>query len=210
MSVYLPPSFKAHDGAAIEQVIREHPFATLITGTSDEPLVSHVPLLFEADGTPQGTLIGHMARANPHWRHFGEGSTLAIFHGPHAYVSPSWYTKPAAMVPTWNYVVAHVRGSMALIDDQEQKHAMVRQLTGHFESGRAAPWQLQLDGERLAAMLGGIVGFCMTIERIDGKFKLSQNRSKEDREGVIAGLREDAYGDAIATAEWMTRIAREG
>jgi len=210
MSVYLPPSFKAHDGAAIEQVIREHPFATLITGTSDEPLVSHVPLLFEADGTPQGTLIGHMARANPHWRHFGEGSTLAIFHGPHAYVSPSWYTKPAAMVPTWNYVVAHVRGSMALIDDEEEKHEMVRQLTGHFESGRAAPWQLQLDGERLAAMLGAIVGFRMTIERVDGKFKLSQNRAKDDRDGVIVGLREDAYGDAIATAEWMTRIGREG
>ena len=210
MSVYLPPSFKAHNGAAIEQVIREHPFATLITGTSDEPLVSHVPLLFEADGTPQGTLIGHMARANPHWRHFGEGSTLAIFHGPHAYVSPSWYTKPAAMVPTWNYVVAHVRGSMALIDDEEEKHEMVRQLTGHFESGRAAPWQLQLDGERLAAMLGAIVGFRMTIERVDGKFKLSQNRAKDDRDGVIVGLREDAYGDAIATAEWMTRIGREG
>ena len=87
---------------------------------------------------------------------------------------------------------------------------MVRQLTGHFESGRPAPWQLQLHGERLEAMLGAIVGFRMTIERIDAKFKLSQNRAPEERERVIAGLREDAFGDAIATAEWMARHAREG
>ena len=194
----------------IAQLIREHPFATLVTGTRDEPQVSHLPLLFEADGSAQGTLIGHMAQANPHWRHFAEGSTLAIFHGPHAYVSPSWYTKPAAMVPTWNYVVAHVRGSMTLIEEQQGKHDMVRQLTGHFESGRLAPWELQLEGERLATMLGAIIGFRMTIERIDAKFKMSQNRALEDREGVIAGLREDATGDALATAQWMARLAREG
>lgn len=209
MSVYLPPSFAAHDGAAIAQLIRERPFATLVTGTRDEPQVSHLPLLFEADGTAQGALIGHMARANPHWQQFAEGSTLAIFHGPHAYVSPSWYTKPATMVPTWNYAVVHVRGTMTLIDDAQAKHDMVRQLTGHFESGRPAPWQLQLDGERLAAMLGAIVGFRMTIDRIDAKFKLSQNRVPEDREGVIAGLREEAFGDAIDTAEWMARHARK-
>lgn len=209
MSVYMPPSFAAHDGAAIAQLIRERPFATLITGTGGEPQVSHLPLLFEADSTTQGALIGHMARANPHWQQFAQGSTLAIFHGPHAYVSPSWYTKPATMVPTWNYAVVHVRGSMTLIDDAQHKHDMVRQLTGHFESGRPAPWQLQLDGDRLAAMLGAIIGFRMTIERIDAKFKLSQNRAPEDREGVIAGLREDAFSDATDTAEWMARNERK-
>jgi len=206
MSVYMPPSFAAHDSTAIAQVIREHPFATLVTGTGAEPQVSHLPLLLETDGTPQGALIGHMARANPHWQQFAEGSTLAIFHGPHAYVSPSWYTKPATMVPTWNYLVVHVRGSMTLIDDPQQKHDMVRQLTSRFESGRPEPWQLQLEGQRLAAMLGAIVGFRMTIERVDAKFKLSQNRAPEDREGVIAGLREDAFGDAIDTAKWMARL----
>jgi transcriptional regulator len=210
MSVYLPPWFAAHDATAIMRLLREHPFATLITGSRDEPQVSHLPLLFEADGTPQGSLIGHMARANPHWRHFADGTTLAVFHGHHAYVSPSWYTKPAEMVPTWNYVVAHLRGHMTLIDDHETKHRMVRQLTGHFESGRAAPWPLQLDGERLSAMLGAIIAFRMTVERVDAKFKLSQNRQAEDRERVIAGLRADGYGDAMATAEWMARHARDG
>lgn len=210
MSVYMPSSFAAHDGAAIAQLIRERPFATLITGTRDEPQVSHLPLLFEADGTAKGALIGHMARANPHWLQFAEGSTLAIFHGPHAYVSPSWYTKPATMVPTWNYVVVHVRGSITLIDDAPQKNDMVRLLTGHFESSRPEPWQLQLEGQRLDAMLGAIVGFRMTIERIDAKFKLSQNRAPEDREGVIAGLRKEAFGDALDTAEWMARHGREG
>jgi transcriptional regulator len=99
---------------------------------------------------------------------------------------------------------------MTLIDDPQQKHDMVRQLTSRFESGRPDPWQLQLEGQRLAAMLGAIVGFRMTIERIDAKFKLSQNRAPEDREGVIAGLREDAFGDAIDTAEWMARLEDEG
>lgn len=210
MSVYLPPSFAARDGAAVARLMREHPFATLITATGDEPQISHVPLLQLAEPSPNGSLIGHVARANPHWRRFADGPSLAVFHGPHAYVSPSWYGEPAAMVPTWNYVVAHVRGTLELVTDRAETLAILRQLTERFESARAAPWRLQLEGARLEAMVGAIVAFRMTIERIDAKFKLSQNRSAEDRERVIAALRGEDFSEAGATAEWMIRHARDG
>lgn len=203
MSVYLPRSFATRDGAAIDRLIREHPFATLITTTRDEPQITHLPLLRHAGPSPHGSLIGHVARANPHWQLFGDGTTLAIFHGPHAYVSPSWYAEPAVMVPTWNYAVVHVRGRVELVTARDQTLAILRQLTERFESSRPAPWRLQLTGAKLDAMVGAIVAFRMTVERVDAKFKLSQNRSAEDQERVIEALRAEGYGEAEATAKWM-------
>jgi len=208
MSVYIPASFAVGDGAAVTRVISEFPFATLITVTHEEPQVSHVPLLHRVDPLPHGSLIGHVARANPHWQRFADGPSLALFHGPHAYVSPSWYTEPAAMVPTWNYVVVHVRGRVELIPDRDETLAVLRQLTERFESSRAAPWHLQLEGPRLDAMVGAIVAFRMTIERIDAKFKLSQNRSTEDQKRVVEALRVEGYSEAEATADWMVSSAR--
>ena len=203
MSVYLPKSFVAQDEAAVARLMREHPFATLITTTRDEPRVTHLPLLHRDDPSPHGSLIGHVARANPHWQLFGEGTSLAIFHGPHAYVSPSWYVEPAVMVPTWNYAVVHVRGRVELVTARDQTLAILRQLTERFESSRPAPWRLQLTGAKLDAMVGAIVAFRMTVERVDAKFKLSQNRSAEDQERVIEALRAEGYGEAEATAKWM-------
>jgi transcriptional regulator len=208
VSVYIPQSFAAR-GEGIVRLMREYPFATLVTATGEEPQVSHVPLLHRAEPSPQGSLIGHVARANPHWRKFGGCSSLALFHGPHAYVSPSWYAEPAAMVPTWNYVVVHVRGRVELITDRDQTRAVVEQLTDRFESSRAQPWHLQLQGARLDVMLGAIVAFRMTIERVDAKFKLSQNRSAEDQQRVIAALRMEGFSGAEATAEWMASHAGE-
>lgn len=210
MSVYLPPSFAVRDGESVARLIEEYPFATLITAGGDEPHLSHLPLLHRADPAPHGSLIGHMARANPHWQRFADGPTLAVFHGPHAYVSPSWYVDPAAMVPTWNYVVAHVRGSVVPLSDRTETLDILGQMTARFESGRPRPWRLQLEGLRLEAMVGAIVAFRMTIERVDAKFKLSQNRSVEDRERVIAALLEEGSTEASATAEWMIGHAREG
>ena len=172
MSVYLPPSFATHDHDAIARLVREYPFATLVTATDAEPQISHLPLLLHADPAPDGALIGHVARANPHWQLLARYASIAVFHGPHAYVSPSWYTEPAAMVPTWNYAVVHVHGTVELVTDRDSTLATVKELTAHFESGRDAPWHLQLEGARLDAMLGAIVAFRMTITRIDAKFKL--------------------------------------
>ena len=208
MSLYVPRAFEA-GGAAVTELLRGYPFATLVTPADPEPLISHLPLEYRAGHGTQGALLGHVARANPHWRSFGTGASIAIFHGPHAYISPSWYAAPEAAVPTWNYAVAHVHGRVEIMTDPAETRALVDVLIERYEADRAQPWRLQLEGRALEAMLGAIVGFRLTIERIDVKLKLSQNRSSDDRERVIAALRKEGYADAAASAQWMERYARE-
>ena len=203
MSVYQPPAFVPRNRDAAWQLVHDYPFATLITQTRDEPQISHLPLLYRAEAATQGVLIGHMARANVHWQRFADGPTLALFHGPHAYVSPSWYLEPDVAVPTWNYAVVHVRARAAVVSDRESTLATVNALTQRFESSRPEPWVLQLSGARLEAMLAAIVAFRLVIERVDAKFKLSQNRSADDGRRVAAALRDEGYADASATADWM-------
>jgi transcriptional regulator len=205
MSVYQPPAFVPRSADAAFDLVREYPFATLITQANGEAQISHLPLLHRAEAGTHGELIGHMARANPHWQRFAEGATLALFHGPHAYVSPSWYLEPEVAVPTWNYAVVHVRARAVVVADRESTLATVNALTKRFESGRPQPWTLQLTGTRLDAMLAAIVAFRLVIERIDAKFKLSQNRSAQDRVRVVAALRGEDYAEADATADWMQR-----
>lgn len=203
MSLYRPPAFANADQTAIARLMREYPFATLITSAGGEPHVSHLPLLYDADPAPHGTLIGHMARANPHWEHFGNGASLAMFHGPHAYVSPSWYAEPAIQVPTWNYAVAHLHGRAEVVADRAATIATLQSMIARFEGSRPAPWRLQLTGARLEAMLGAIVAFHIPVVRIEAKFKLSQNKDGDDRRRVAAALRDEAYSEAAATAAWM-------
>jgi transcriptional regulator len=209
VSIYMPHMFTANDDGAIARLIREYPFATLITPGETEPVISHLPLELVADEGPQGTLLGHMARANPHWQRLAAQASVAVFHGPHAYVSPSWYLEPATAVPTWNYAVVHVHGTAALISESGEKRELLDRLVGRYEGGRIRPWHLQLEGRPLEAMLGAIVGFRLRIERIDAKFKFSQNRSAEDRDRVVAALRGEKHADASSTAAWMESYARE-
>ena len=206
MSVYIPDHFVARDRAAVARLVHDHPFATLITPGEPEPVVTHLPLLLVADAEPHGTLFGHFARGNPHARSDPNVDSVAIFHGPHAYVTPSWYVDPAGAVPTWNYAVAHAHGPIELATDPAETRAVLDLLVQRFESSRAAPWQLGLTPDRLAAMVGAIVGFKIRVKRIEGKFKLSQNRPPEDRRRVAAGLDAEDYAEAAATAAWMRDI----
>jgi transcriptional regulator len=203
VSLYLPPHFSAGDRAAIARIVHDHPFATLVTPVLPEPIVTHLPLIHVADCEPHGTLLGHFARANPHARGDATGESVAIFHGPHAYVSPSWYAQPAAAVPTWNYAVVHAYGRIELAQRPADTQSILDLMVHRFESGRAAPWQLGLDRDRLEAMVAVIVGFRLEVKRIDAKFKMSQNRSREDRNRVAAALDGEAHADAAATAAFM-------
>ncbi len=209
MSLYTPSHFKAGDPAAVARLIDDEPFATLITPNDPEPAVSHVPLLLETgSGEPaHGTLVGHFARANPHWQHAQRAESIAIFHGPHAYVSPSWYAEPAKAVPTWNYVTVHALGTLEVITDPLLTRAVLDRLVRRFEGTREAPWTLALGDRERDAMIGAIVAFRMPIRRLDAKFKLSQNRSTADRERVIGGLAAEPWPEANATADWMRRYA---
>lgn len=208
MSVYIPRTFVAGDAAPVRRLIADYPFATLITPGGGEPVVSHLPLLHIADREPHGTLLGHMARANPHWKQLGKLPSLAIFHGPHAYVSPSWYAQPATAVPTWNYAVAHVHGVAELVEGAAETRAFLDAIVHRFESDRAKPWQLDHDRPELDALVGAIVAFRIPISRIDAKFKMSQNRSAEDQARVAAALRAEGYAEAEATADWMERYTQ--
>jgi len=203
MSLYVPPHFATGHRTAFARVVHDHPFATLVTPVLPEPLVTHLPLLHVADCEPHGTLVGHFARANPHAEAAADAESIAIFHGPHAYVSPSWYAEPAAAVPTWNYAVVHAHGRIELARSAAETQAALDLLIHRFESTRHAPWQLGLDRVRLEAMVRAIVGFRLRIKRIDAKFKLSQNRSREDQRRVAAALDAEPWADAAATAAWM-------
>lgn len=201
MSLYTPNHFIGSDADALA-LMREHSFATLITTAGAEPQITHLPLLWE-EGGAHGVLLGHMARANPQWQAFAQGHTIAVFHGPHAYISPSWYAQPAQNVPTWNYATVHVHGVPQLIEDAADKLALIDRTTALFESGNATPWTREVSGERLDKMLGAIVAFRMPITVIEAKFKMNQNRTPADRAKVIAQLRDSTHPDLLAMADWM-------
>jgi transcriptional regulator len=206
MSLYVPAHFEMRERAAAARLMHDHPFATLITPGA--PMhVSHLPLLLVHDCEPHGTLLGHFARANPHWQAAAEVPSLAVFHGPHAYVSPSWYSDPARAVPTWNYAVVHAHGVLAIVDDPVETRAILDALVQRFENGREAPWQFAMPPRERDALVGAIVAFRLRIRRIDAKFKLSQNRSPQDRTRVMAALDAEPYAESQATAEWMRRYA---
>ena len=197
--MYVPQEFVQEDKQVLHAFMREHSFATLITQQAGAPFATHVPLLLHSDEGEHGTLIGHMARANPQWQHFsGVSEVLAIFHGPHAYVSPAWYPGEQG-VPTWNYATVHAYGAPRLIEDDDALLGVLKEITGFYESGYETPWQLDVTNERLKKLTSAIVGFKIPIIRLEGKFKLSQNRALADQLAVAAKLSQsDPASRAVA------------
>jgi transcriptional regulator len=187
--MYNPKHFVQENLPALRELIRAYGFATLISHGDGEFMVSHIPILLDDQSSPHGKLIGHLARANPHWQILAKGGqALVIFQGPHTYISPNWYEQPNRMVPTWNYTVAHVYGTARIVEDKNQLKQMQRALVHQYESGFAQPWTMDLPDDFLDPQLKAIVGFEIDIQRIEGKFKISQNRSVVDQQRVIAAL----------------------
>lgn len=200
--MYIPPAFKIDDSSKLATFIGQHSFATLITHDGTAPFASHLPMLVRSDAG-SGMLVSHMARSNPQWRHFSQGSeVLAIFHGPHAYVSPSWYeTEPA--VPTWNYASVHVYGVPHILSEQEQVEALLDETVSKYESAFEQPWSGKLPEEFRDKLMEGIVAFEIPIQRMEGKFKLGQNRSAADLTGVHEALSESMSPGDHALARLM-------
>lgn len=195
--MYIPEHFAETDPERIASLAESHPFGMLVSVAEGEPFVSHLPLLFDPSSGSNGRLYGHMAKANPHWKHFGN-SILAIFRGPDAYVSPSWYASPG--VPTWNYAVVHMKGKPVLIEDEAELEALLEKMTLIQESQRQNAWKPDMTGERKARLLGMIVGFKIEIGEIRAKFKLSQNRPEEDRQSVMAELGESEVANLMMSS----------
>jgi transcriptional regulator len=189
--MYLPRHFEQTDPAALRALMREHPLAVLATQGEGGLTADHVPLEFVPDAGPHGTLRGHVARANPLWKRAGS-DVLAVFQGPQAYVTPSWYPSKAEhhkVVPTWNYAVVHAHGRLRAIEDAPWLHALVSGLTAHHEAPRATPWAVSdAPDDYVQQMLRAIVGIEIELTRLVGKWKLSQNRGEADRIGVADGL----------------------
>jgi len=198
--MYIPDAFAETDRERLHALIEAYDFAMLITNGGPTPMVSHLPFVLDRTAGPHGTLRAHMARANPHWQHFG-GEALVVFHGPHGYVSPTWYEPGQPAVPTWNYAVVHAYGTPRIVDDPHELRGQLDQLSAKYEAGRAPSWSLASQPfNYIDGMLKGIVGFAMPIARLEGKFKLSQNRSAADQRRVARALADGGseLGEALA------------
>lgn len=191
--MYVPEAFAETDLSTLHALMREHPLATLITLNENALQASHVPLVLYPEEGPYGTLRGHLARANPQWSNVDASvETLCIFHGPEAYITPSWYeTKKehGKVVPTWNFVTVHACGPLVVKKDAEWLLQNVNAVTDQHEIPRADRWQVSDAPNRFVqSMLRGIVGIEIRLTSLQGKWKLSQNRPDEDRKGVVQGL----------------------
>jgi transcriptional regulator len=199
--VYIPPLFKEDHIEVLHEAIRSTGLVTLVTNTADGLIASHVPVLLDSEPAPNGTLIGHLARPNPQARG-AIGEALAIFQGPEAYITPSWYAtkrETGKVVPTWNYVAIHAYGSIEFFNNRERLLDVVTRLTERQETRRAEPWAVSdAPADFIDVMLKGIIGFAMPITRLEGKWKMSQNRPAEDRAGVVSGLETEAREDVAA------------
>lgn len=190
--MYTPSYFKDEDLASLHRQIEGTRLATLVTADETGLQAIHVPLLLDPNAGPNGTLFGHLAKANPQWKTLAAGEALVIFQGADAYISPSFYAAKAEhgkVVPTWNYLAVHAYGRAEVFTDPARLLQIVSGLTDKHEAGRAEPWAVSdAPADYIEKMLNGIVGFAIPIDRLEGKRKLNQNRSSEDIVGVTKGL----------------------
>jgi transcriptional regulator len=196
--MYNPPHFTSTDPTWLDWLAGHHPFGTLVSQVEDAPFASHLPVLYKrTDG--EVTLTGHWARPNPQWREIETQRALFLFQGPHAYISPRWYVDAPKQVPTWNYVAAHVYGTIRLIHEGPELEHIVVSLAGKFESGATTPCSDPANRARLR----GIVGFELRSTSVQVKLKLNQNHPVANVAGVIAGLRDTGSEEAAAVAALM-------
>ncbi len=190
--MYIPPAFKLAELPDVHRAMREARSATLVTATAEGLIGTPLPMLVEGSEGQYGTLYAHLARANPQWTLSPNSEAMAIFSGPEAYVTPSWYaTKQEThrVVPTWNYVAVHAYGQVEFFDDADRLLDVVSRLTRLHEEARPEPWAVtDAPADFIRSQLRGIVGLRIPITRLDAKRKMSQNRSAVDRTGVIEGL----------------------
>jgi transcriptional regulator len=191
--MYNPTAFRQDDLTELHRQILDCRLATVVSQGASSLQASHLPLLLEPGEGQFGTLYGHFARANPQWRDLADGAeALVIFQGPEAYISPSWYAAKAEhgkVVPTWNYIAVHAQGRAEVFEDAERLLQLVSRLSDRHEAGRPQPWAVsEAPRDYIDGMLRAIVGFALPIERLQGKWKLGQNRSAADQAGVREGL----------------------
>jgi transcriptional regulator len=209
--MYLPPHFREDRREVLRELMEKHPLATLVTLGADGLEANHLPVLYDPEPAPWGTLRGHLSRANRQWRDYRpEIEALAIFQGPQAYISPNWYPtrqENGRVVPTWNYAVVHAYGKLSVYTEPERLRAFLDKLTAVHEGGQARPWMpANAPPEFIEGLLKAIVGVELAVTRIEGKWKVSQNQPAENRLGAAEGL--EGIGDEESAA--MAELIRHG
>ena len=202
--MYIPKHFSQDDVQVLHTLMDENSFAILVTQHDGSPFASHLPFFLEKERGSYGTLVAHMARGNPQWRDFSaEQEALVIFQGPHTYVSPSWYDAVLS-VPTWNYAAVHAYGKPRILEDVTECRAMLKTLIEKHEMHYEQPWSIeQLTDEYVRGMMRGTVAFEMEITRLEGKFKLSQNRPMTDRARVVDKLEQQGDEASLGVVALM-------
>jgi transcriptional regulator len=209
--MHIPRQFQQNDIASLHALITANPLGTLVIAGPEGLSANHIPFELTVESEPYGSLLGHVARANPLWRGInGETEALVIFQGANSYISPSWYPSKQAhgkVVPTWNYAVVHAHGRIRAIDDSEWLRAHVTRLTNRQESAFDLPWRIEdAPVDYIENLLGAIVGIRIEITRLEGKWKVSQNRPAADREGVVSALRRQDSSAAQVMAGYVEEI----
>jgi transcriptional regulator len=200
--MYIPPHFAESDPAKLHGFIERNSFGLLVSQVAGVPFASHIPFLLDRSTGPHGTLISHVARANPHWKDLANQTALAVFSGPHAYISPTWY-ESANVVPTWNYAAVHATGLVTVIEDAATLLEIVQRTVTLYEANMPNPWTLDTSGTFVERLLAQIVGFRIEIVTLEGKWKMSQNHPVERREKVIRALGKQGDENSVGVAEMM-------
>jgi transcriptional regulator len=213
-AMYLPDHFRVEDVPEMHTLMRTRPLAALVSAGAAGLYATHLPTVLK-DDAPYGVIECHLSRANPHWRDLAEcNEALMIFQGPEGYITPNWYPSKAAngkVVPTWNYAVVHAYGRPEVMKEKDWLLRHVTELTAQQESSEAQPWAVSdAPDTYVDVMLRGIVGFRFAITRLEGKWKMSQNREMQDQHGVVKGLGSRTIGDDIEMAEIISRRLTPG
>jgi len=208
--MYRPKYFDVDDPSVLHAFMRENSFIALITNGDDGIVATHIPVLIETTADGRAVLHGHVAKANLHWQLFdGNRESMALFWGPHAYISPRWYDSDK-LVPTWNYVTAHAYGRPRIVGDPDRVYALLAQLTETNESGTPAPWRVEdKPDDFIRKQFPGIVAFEMPIDRLEGKRKMNQNKQPADIQGSIEGLRTTGRDEDAEVADIMEAVNKD-
>jgi transcriptional regulator len=205
---YLPSHFEETRPHVMHALVAEHPLATWVVQSQGELLINHIPFLLDPERGEHGTLIGHVARANPVWKALNTSASVLVFHGEQAYISPNWYPSKHAngkAVPTWNYAVVHAHGVAQAFEDRERLLTLVTRLTQRHEASQAVPWAVSdAPTDYINAMLNAIVGIEIPVQHWEAKFKVSQNQPATNRLGAVAGLTAQDSQSARAMGQLIT------
>lgn len=200
--MYIPKDFEVNDKTKLFDFIKSNSFGILFSQEDEGPFATHLPFFIDENKGDNGVLIGHMAKSNPQWKNLNEKKIIVVFPGPHAYISPTWYSG-ANTVPTWNYVAVHIYGEFKVMEKKDDMKDIIEKTVNFYESSMSTPWKAEFNDKFIDGLMNGIVGFEISINKVEGKWKLNQNHSIQRQQNLIKGLKTRDEYDSQEIAKLM-------